>query len=261
MRLTKLTGLLFLAVLAASSLAAADAPAPPDAELLTYSWKVHGVLAWFAGLKFPTEGKGELRTYAEPGGDAVNSRLFITGPDQNQGYYLYESQMARNGERTMVSYHGYAWGTKERKEKTLFDYDKGLARMHKETSGNSPEYRVKKLPANALRDFLTGIFYLRQNASLITKTLSSEVYSDGKMYPVVFRPLGPVTLDSRNGKVTTERFLITGAPGAPERWPGGVKVWLSDDGRHVPVRIELQESFAVLRLDLQSAEGTAVASR
>ena len=41
------------------------------------------------------------------------------------------------GDKTLTSYHGYAWGNKSRKERTVFDYVKRLARMHKETPEKS----------------------------------------------------------------------------------------------------------------------------
>jgi hypothetical protein len=252
---------LAMTAVGAAPLAAADSKIPVEGEQLNYSWKLLGAFGWIAGLKFPNSGRGELRTYAEPGNQSVNSRLFITGADRDDGYYLYQSQMARDGQRTLVSYHGYSFGDKQRKEQTFFDYVKRLARIHKETTGSPAEYRVKKIPDDSMQDILTGIFFLRQNAASITTTLRSDIYSDGKIYPVVFRPLGMGTIERHRVTIPVQRFLITAAPGSQDRWPGGVKVFLSPDSRHIPLRLELQKSLATLRLDLTSAEGTSVAAR
>ena len=51
-------------------------------------------------------------------------------------------------------------------------------------------------------------------------------------------------------------FEIVDAPGG-RKWPGGIKVWVSDDERRIPFRIEIQQSMASLQLELQSVESCA----
>jgi Protein of unknown function (DUF3108). len=221
-------------------------------EQLRYSWRLRGGLAWIAGLRFPTSGTGQLSTSKE-GPDAINSRLRITSGNGDHGFYEYASDMDSSGSRTVMSYHGYQWGGANRKEQTFFDYVKRLARIHKETP-KGREYKVKMLPVESPRDILTGIFFLRQNAQNIDEPLASEIYSDGRLYPVLFRPTGSATIDFEGGKAVVRKFLITAAPGTEQKWPGGVEVWLTDDERRIPVRIELQRSFATFRLDLDRVE-------
>jgi hypothetical protein len=73
---------------------------------------------------------------------------------------------------------------------------------------------------------------------------------------VIFRP-GERRTFVIAGKTTAARgFEIVDAPGG-KKWPGGVKVWLSDDERRIPFRIEIQQSVASLQLDLQSVESCA----
>ena len=54
-------------------------------------------------------------------------------------------------------------------------------------------------------------------------------------------------------------FEIVDAPNnrSGKKWPGGVRVWLSDDARRIPFRIEIQQSMASLQLELQSVESCA----
>ncbi len=222
-----------------------------NVEEFRYSWRLRGGVRFVAGLMFPTSGVGNLRnTY----GDKLHSELLITAPNGKQGgYYEYESDIDDSG-KTLMTSHGYAWGKKSRNERTIFDYVKGLARMRKETP-EEVENRVKKLPAgeDEFRDILTAIHFLRQNADTLNQPMQTTVYSDGKEYPVVFKP-GARRTFKVEGKTTAARgFEIVDAPGG-KKWPGGVTVWLSSDERHIPIRIEIKQSLAALQLDLQKVE-------
>jgi hypothetical protein len=231
----------------------------PNVEEFRYSWRLRGGVRFIAGLMFPTTGIGNLRVeYPTASDRSIHSELLITAPNGKQGgYYAYESQMDATGAKTLMTYHGYAWGKKSRNERTIFDYVKRLARIRKQTP-DEVENRVKKLPETEeeMRDILTAIHYLRQNANTIDKPLQTSIYSDGKEYPVIFKP-GQRRTFVISGQTTAARgFEIVDAPGG-KKWPGGVKVWLSDDERRIPFRIEIQQSVASLQLDLQSVEACA----
>lgn len=225
-----------------------------NVEEFRYSWRLRGGVRFLAGLMFPTNGVGNLRnTY----GDKIHSELLITAPSGKQGgYYEYESDIDESG-KTLMTSHGYAWGKKSRTDRTIFDYVKGLARIRKQTP-DEVENRVKKLPAGGdeFRDILTAIHFLRQNAGTLTKPMQTTVYSDGREYPVIFKP-GARRMFVIDGKQTVARgFEIVDAPGG-KKWPGGVTVWLTSDDRRIPVRIEIQQSLAALQLDLQKIESCA----
>jgi hypothetical protein len=57
--------------------------------------------------------------------------------------------------------------------------------------------------------------------------------------------------------VNARAFRIVDAPGG-KKWSGGVTVWLTNDDRHIPVRIEIQQSVASVQLDLQKIESGAL---
>ena len=248
-RLVPVSALLLAAALSASSLVAATSITGP--EQFHYSWRLRGALAWIAGFRFPTSGFGELKNSVTPEGMA--SQLLITPAQGEKGFYIYRSEIDLDGERTLTSYHGYQWGEKSRKENTFFDYVKRLARIRKETP-DEVENKVRQIPSSTIRDVLTGIHYLRENSETIKAPVLSEIYSDGKIYPVLFKPDGAETLEVQGKKLATRAFLITAAPSEEKKWPGGVKVWISTDARKIPVRIEIRQGFASLRLDLQSIE-------
>ena len=230
-----------------------------DVEEFRYSWRLRGGVRLLAGLVFPTSGVANLQTRF---GDTIHSELLITAPNGKQGgFYAYESDMDERGAKTLMTYHGYAWGKKARNERTVFDHAKGLARIQKQTTEET-ENKVKKLPASTdeVRDVLTAILYLRQNATSLTRPITTTIYSDGKEYPVVFKP-GVAKVFTVEGKNTMARaYHIVDAPGG-KKWPGGVTVWLTSDDRRVPVRIEIQQSMASLQLDLQKIESSTMMAR
>lgn len=247
-------------VLASSSGTAADlnCHGPSNVEEFRYVWHLRGGISWIAGLVFPTSGVGQFKTSypSTPDDHDINSTLLITATGGKSGFYVYESQMDEAGQRTLMTYHGYSWGKKSRKERTVFDYVKRLARIHKETPEKQWD-RVEVMPADAtLRDILTAIHYLRQNADRIHGALQTAIYSDGKEYSVIFRPTERRVFNIGTTRVAAVGFEIVDAPGG-RKWPGGVKVWISDDARRIPFEIDIQESMASLQLELSSIESCA----
>lgn len=241
-----------IAVAALSMLVPASAFAASATEEFRYSWRLRGGVRLLAGLMFPTTGIGNLKTTF---GETIHSELLITAPAGRQdGFYAYESDMDEDGGKTLMTYHGYAWGRKSRHERTVFDHVKGLARIRKQTP-EEVENRVKKLPPSSeeVRDILTAIVFLRQNAGRLVRPIQTTIYSDGKEYPVIFRPGESRTFVVEGETLSARAFHIVDAPGG-KKWSGGVTVWLTSDVRRVPVRIEIQQSLASLQLDLQKIE-------
>ena len=251
---------IFLMV-ALSSLPAAAAElncgSAPNVEAFKYTWRMRGGLSWLAGIVFPTSGVGELKTTFPDGQThAINSSLLITAPTgTNGGFYAYESQMDESGQKTLMTYHAYAWRDKSRKERATFDYVNRLARLHRETP-EKREDKVKPMPAGQFHDILTAIYYIRQNAASIRGPVITTIYSDGKEYPVILRPSTRQVFTIEGKQVQAGGFEIVDAPGG-RKWPGGVKVWLSDDPRRIPFRIEIVQSMASMQLDLKSIEACA----
>jgi hypothetical protein len=243
-------------VLAAAALQAAEleCSGPGNVEEFRYSWRLKGGLRWIAGLLFPTSGIGNLKTtFPDQNRSFISSELLITpaeGP--SAGFFAYESEMDRSGEKTLMTYSGYAWGSKTRKERAIFDYIKRLVRIHKETP-SKVEDKVKQIPSDEMRDVLTAIYFLRQNADEIKAPITTKIYSEGKEYPVVFRPAERKTFTIEGKRIAAAGFEIVDAPGG-KKWPGGVKVYLSEDDHRIPLRIEIHQSLASLQLDLKSIE-------
>lgn len=253
--------LLTLALLMSPALASAAnvncKPGPTNVEEFRYSWRIRGALRFIAGLVIPTSGVGNYKTtYPKEGEHSISSELLITPGNGESGFFAYESTMDESGQQTETTYSGYTWGNKTRKIRTVFDYVKRLARIHKETP-KGIENTVKPMPGTEnLRDVLTAIYYLRQNAPNINAPIVTTIYTDGTEYPATFRPGERRTFVIDGKTIPARAFEIGDAPGG-KKWPGGVKVWLSEDARRIPFRIEIAESFASLQLDLQSIEACA----
>ena len=235
-----------LALAVASSLVSAPSLAGPlttgSVERLHYSWSLQGALAWVARLAFPVSGNGTLETRAA---DMVSSRLTMTTPNQ-QGHAFYDSRMSADGSRTYASSDGYSWRNRSEQQKVTFDYSANVARIEKHDA-DGVETKVRQLESETPRDVLTSIFYLRQNASSVTTPHRAQVYSGGKPYTFLFTPQ-PLTSLSRNGRTTRVRpFVIQPVDGTKK---GAVRVWLTEDSRRVPMRIEIEQNHATLRLDL-----------
>jgi hypothetical protein len=228
--------------------AALNGPAARPEEF-RYSWKLRGALSWIAGIRFPVSGVGSLRT--TPQGHMLSTELVIKGKRADEGMYVYRSEIDGGNLKTLMTYHGYEWEGRRRTEQTRFDYGDGLARTRKEREQRAPQTKVESLPAGDMRDVLTGIHFLRANAGKFTGSMRTDIYSDGTLYPVVFRALGKQTITARNNTITADTYEITAAPGKPaKKWPGGVKVWLSADEQRVPYRIEIRQSVASVQMDL-----------
>jgi hypothetical protein len=226
---------------------------PANVEEFRYAWHLRGGLGWVAGLFFPRSGYGDLKTtYPDAQKQTISSELMITAGDGSSGFYNYQSEMDGSG-KTLSTYHGYAWGKKSRKERSIFDYVKRLVRIHKETPTKT-EDNVRLLPSDEsqFRDILTAIHFLRTNADDIKAPMTTTIYSDGKEYSVIFRPAGRQTFTIENQRVSAIGFDIVDAPGG-KKWPGGVQVWLSDDQRRIPFRMTISESLASMELELQTA--------
>lgn len=254
-----MAGVVFALAAAAASAADLNCHGPSNVEEFHYTWRLRGGMSWIAGLVFPTSGVGELKTsYPNtPDDHDINSSLLITSVGGKSGFYVYESQMDATGQKTLMTYHAYSWGKKWRKERTVFDYIKRLARIQKEVPDKPLENRVKPMPDGTdLRDILTAIHYLRQNADKIRGPVGTTIYSDGKEYPVIFRPAERRVFTIGPTRVAALGFEIVDAPGG-RKWPGGMKVWLSEDSRRIPFEIDLQQSMASLELDLKSIESCA----
>ncbi|HWS72132.1 MAG TPA: DUF3108 domain-containing protein [Thermoanaerobaculia bacterium] len=241
----KLSAIVLAGFVLASPLAAA-APADAPAEKLTYAWRLKGGLSWLARLAFPSSGRGTLETNAAGN---VHSRLTISA-DDSKGYYLYESMMAPTGTQTLTSRSAYAYGDSRRDERVAFDVPNGVAHVQKTTNEGS-ESKTHKLESATPQDVLTSIYYLRQHADEIRSPKQAKLFSGAKGYDILFQPQPTTMMRVGGANLRVRPFTLEPVGNDAKRFPGEVHVWLSDDARHLPVRIDIEQKYATLKLDLQ----------
>jgi hypothetical protein len=211
-------------------------------ERLNYRWSLRGGLAWIARVAFPSSGSGTLETR---GGQSVTSRLSINSTGASA---YYASSMTPDGLRTFASEDGYSFKNQFEQHRVTFDYPNSVAHVEKR-SDEGVEQKVKTLQSPAAQDVLTAIYFLRQNANTITQRRTATVYTGGKGYQFVFTPERVTTVDIGSNKYQVRPFTIAPADGKKK---GVVKVWLTTDDAATPVRMEIQQNYATLRLDLNS---------
>lgn len=209
-------------------------------ERLSYKWHLKGGLTWLAKLAFPSSGRGTLETHEA---NTVHSQLTIQG-EEPSSFYLYESVMAPMGTQTLSSRNAYALRDDHRDERVSFDPAKHTAQVQRFTNdGNSS--KVKTLESAAQQDVLTSIYYLRQHADEIRTPKKAEIFSGASGYDVIYVPKPATTMNN----VRVRPFTIK--PVDTDGKIGEVRVWLTDDAQRVPVRIDIDQKYATLKLELE----------
>src|SRR5215210_7224675 len=95
---------LVASVALSASAAELNCQGPSNIEEFRYSWRLRGGLSWVAGLVFPTSGVGNLKTvFPRAGEHSIESQLLITPTDGRSGFFVYESQMDQNGQKTLMT--------------------------------------------------------------------------------------------------------------------------------------------------------------
>jgi hypothetical protein len=234
------TSSVFVALTLALAASAASAQPVSGTEQLHYKWSLRGGLSWIARIAFPSSGTGTLET--KTAGN-VSSRLTIGAKD---GSAYYASTMTPDGLKTFLSEDGYSFNNRFENHKVTFDYNGGVAHVEKR-SDEGVEQKVKTLQSAAAQDVLTAIYYLRQNADTITMRRQATVYSGGKGYQFIFTPEGKDQLRVGGTTYDTRSFSIAPADGKKK---GAVRVWLTNDDDAKPVRMEIEQGYATMRLDM-----------
>lgn len=246
--------LIFSGAQAASAAAQIPLCPPPSSEHIEYDWQLAGALSWVASIAFPTSGTAQLDTSWNRTRDQVKSTLNIRDRKRS-GYFIYRSNIDAGRSRTLMSEHGYSWDGRTKIEEARFDYGRKVAHMSERDTRDGSSSKVQPVPEGDLQDVLTAIWVLRQRAAEISSPMRAEIYSDGKMYPVLFVPQGQQTITVGKKSRTALAFRITAVPEEQRKWPGGVSVWLSDDSARTPLRIDIKRSLATLRLTMSGGPG------
>lgn len=217
------TAALLSLALVFSALPALAAEAAP--EELHYRWNLGRLLGRMAGIFLPSEGDGVM-TLKPNNGDVV-TELLITSEHSREGeFWRYGSRIDPKSGFAERAWSSYKW--------------RGEAKSKQEDLGDSE-----------VMDIVSGIYAIRRDPPTASRHM--EIWSDGKIYPVVVIPKGDVTRTIGGKSVPTRHYTVRGykTPGA-RFWKGSLELWLAKDAAATPVEIHITRDLAALQLRLQS---------
>lgn len=203
---------------------AVPAPAALN-EQFQYSWQLKNFVGAVAGLFLPKQGEGSL-TFKTTNGH-LRSELMITSPTSRNGeYFRYGSEIDKRTLEPIRAWSSYSW--------------------RGESKSKSEEIEEK-----GVLDVAAGIFAIRRDPP--EKSRRMEIWSDGKIYPVVVVPLGDEKRKLASGTIETRHYSIRGV-NLPDRrrWKGKMDIWLAKDAAATPVEIVISRNLADVRLALKS---------
>jgi hypothetical protein len=206
--------------------ARAQTPTQADEEF-QYRWQLRNFLGTLAGLFLPNRGEGSL-TFRKDGNGHLRSELTITSDVARQGeYFRYGSEVDTRTLQPIRAWSAYSW--------------------RGETKSKSEDVNQ-----DGVLDIASGIYAIRKDPP--QKTRRMEIWSDGKVYPVVVIPQGTETRTLKDGKkVAVQKFSIRGID-VPDRrrWKGRLDLWLARDEAATPVEILISRNLADVHLELKS---------
>lgn len=210
-------GLLFAVLLLLPGAARAD-------ETLRYRWRIEGFFGALSALFFPSHGEGSLTATTLASGNLQSALRITSDADHNPSFFSYEAEIDRDSGRTLVARSSQLWRGK-RKEKA------------------SPIVQAGAV------DVASAIHLLRR--TLPASAQEMEIWSDGKLYPVLVKPAGPETRKIGGRAVPALHYMIRPLV-RPERrvWKGELDLWFARDPQATPVEMLVARSPARLRLEL-----------
>jgi hypothetical protein len=229
--MTRRCRVLPLLLLAALTAPGAAAGGSPRDETLRYRWRLDGLLGAIAGLFVPSGGDGELTLNRLPGGN-LRSELTITAPaDAGGDYFRYGAEWEPASGRTVRAWSSQLWRGEHKSKRSEID-DAGII------------------------DVATAIHGLRRDPP--TGPRSLEIWSDGKLYPVVVLPRGVEEREVDGQRVRARHFAVRPVEVPGRRlWKGEMDLWLAEDAAATPVEIVVARSSARVRLLLVERVGAA----
>lgn len=192
-------------------------------ETISYHWRIEGFFGVLAGLFFPSRGEATLSETALPSGNLQSALLITSNEVEDASFFRYEAEIEPASGRTVAARSSQLWEGK-RKDKSSPIVGEGTV------------------------DVASAIHLLRRTLPTAPKEL--EIWSDGKLYPVLVQPLGPESRKIGKRRIETLHYAIRPLV-RPERrvWKGELDLWFARDARSTPVEMLVARSPAKLRLE------------
>ena len=202
-------------------------------ETLMYQWRLHGLLGAIAGIFVPNDGEGTLTLRPLPDG-RLRSELLITSREEGGGdYFRYGAEWEPASGKTVRAWSSQRWRGETKSKEAEID-------------------------RAGVVDVATAVHSLRRDPPSAPRQL--EIWSDGKLYPVLVTPGGPERRSVAGREVTARHFAVRPVQ-LPQRrlWKGELDLWLADDAAATPVEIVVVRSSARVRLVLVGQQDAAPA--
>ncbi len=198
--------------------------AEPVNEEFRYRWQLKNFLGTMAGLFLPNQGDGSL-TFQRTNGH-LKSELTITSEQSKDGFFRYGSEVDISTLRPIRAWSSYSWRGETK-------------------SKNEP------VDKSGVLDVAAGIYAIRNDPPVRSRRM--QIWSDGKIYPVVVIPLGTETRRLPSGRIKARHYSIRGldVPGE-RRWKGKLDLWLTADEKATPVEILISRNLADVHMELVS---------
>lgn len=194
-------------------------------EQFQYRWQLKNFVGAVAGLFLPRQGDGSL-TFRTTNGH-LRSELMITSSASKEGeYFRYGSEIDKSTLQPIRAWSAYSW------------------------RGES-KAKSEEIEKQGVLDVAAGIFAIRRDPP--EKSRRMEIWSDGKIYPVVVIPRGTETRKLAGRSIKTRHYQIRGVevPGR-RKWKGKMDLWLATDEAATPVEINISRNLADVRMELKS---------
>jgi hypothetical protein len=218
--------LVLATLLVAGPWSSAVSAQPQGDEEFQYRWQLGNIVGTLAGLFLPNRGEGHL-TFKQDGNGHLRSELTITSAVAKQGeFFRYGSEVDAQTLQPTRAWSSYSW--------------------RGETKSKSDD-----VTANGVLDIASGIYAIRRDPP--QKARRMEIWSDGKIYPVVVIPQGVETRTLDGKKIEVLKFSIRGIDMPDrDRWKGRMDLWLARDEAATPVEILISRNLADVRMELKS---------
>ncbi|MBA6156858.1 DUF3108 domain-containing protein [Tenacibaculum sp. S7007] len=145
-------------------------------------------------------------------------------------------------------------GYKKHKHIT-FDQEKNTAYVQ--------DFRKKKdtlISVNGPQDMISTFYFLRSyNTKSMKKgeEINVDMFFDNKSYPFKLRFLGYEMLDTKFGKIKTQKFRPMVQAGRVFKAQESVTVWITADDNKIPIKMKASLSVGSLRAELEAYKGLA----
>jgi Protein of unknown function (DUF3108) len=213
-----------LAALLVPTLGASGEGSTRDEEF-RYDWQLRNFVGAVAGLFLPNQGEGSLTFTKEQNGHLRTELTITSGASKAGEYFRYGSEIDTATLQPIRAWTSYSWRGESKSKSEEID-QKGVL------------------------DIASGIYAIRHDPP--TKPRRMEIWSDGKVYPVIVMPLGNETRKVGNERVETRHFSVRGIDVEGQRkWKGKLDLWLANDATATPVGILFSRNLADVRMDLK----------